>query len=165
MVIDSPIGPLALAVEDGRLAAVTFLERRPEPLPGNHGGDDPSGVLQAAHRQLREYFDGARRTFELPLAPKGSAFQRRVWAALCEVPFGVTVSYGEIARRLGMPSTSSRAVGAANGANPLPIVIPCHRVIGADGLLTGYGGGLHRKEMLLRLEGVPTERDQLSLFE
>ncbi len=165
-VLGSLVGPLALVVADGALTQVRFLDPSGSD-PDLDGAEphEPTGVLAAAARQLDEYFDGSRRAFDLPLAPRGSAFQQRVWAALLEIPFGGTVSYGEIARRLGMPPTSSRAVGAANGANPIPVVIPCHRVIGADGLLTGYGGGLHRKEALLRLEGVPTERDQLSLFD
>lgn len=102
--------------------------------------------------QLREYFGGQRRTFDHPLAPEGSAFERRVWAALAEIPWGRTLSYGALARRLG-DANLSRAVGRANGANPLPIVVPCHRVIGASGKLVGYGGELWRKEALLRLEG------------
>lgn len=105
----------------------------------------------AASRQLREYFAGVRTTFDLPLAPCGSAFQRRVWDALREIPAGHTRTYGEIARRLGQPS-ASRAVGMANHHNPLVIVVPCHRVVGADGTLTGYGGGLNRKRWLLEHE-------------
>ena len=103
--------------------------------------------------QLSEYFDGKRSMFELPLAPRGTAFQQQVWNSLLSIPFGELVSYGEIARRIGLPR-ASRAVGAANGANPIPIVIPCHRVIGASGTLTGYGGGLDIKEKLLLLEGI-----------
>lgn len=107
--------------------------------------------LEKAKRQLLEYFDGARRRFDLPLAAAGTAFQRRVWDELRRIPYGETISYGELARRIGRP-TASRAVGAANGRNPLAIVVPCHRVIGADGALVGYGGGLPVKETLLAHE-------------
>jgi methylated-DNA-[protein]-cysteine S-methyltransferase len=108
--------------------------------------------------QLAEYFDGGRRVFELPLAPDGTPFQLRVWNALVEIPYGETISYGQLASRIGQRS-ASRAVGLANGSNPLPIVIPCHRVIGADGKLTGYGGGLAIKRQLLALErgGLPLQ--------
>jgi methylated-DNA-[protein]-cysteine S-methyltransferase len=110
--------------------------------------DQPFAVI--AH-QLEEYFAGSRRTFEVPLALAGSPFEQRVWDALLEVPYGTTVSYGEIARRIGEP-TAARAVGIANGRNPVAVIVPCHRVIGADGGLTGYGGGLERKRFLLDLE-------------
>lgn len=108
--------------------------------------------FKAVIAQLDEYFERRRRVFELPLAPQGTAFQQRVWAALLEIPFGVTISYGELATRLGDPK-ASRAVGLANGRNPISLIVPCHRVIGANGNLTGYGGGLDRKEWLLRHEG------------
>ncbi len=111
-----------------------------------------------------EYFAGTRREFDLPLRPVGTEFQRRVWDVLATVPWGTTTTYGAIAARLDLPPGASRAVGAANGANPLPVVLPCHRVIGSDGTLTGYAGGLERKALLLRLEGVATEADQDSLF-
>ena len=130
-------------------------------LPNAAAGDpDPAwreqrralpGPLRGAKRQLLEYFGGARRDFDLPLAPAGTAFQRRVWNELRRIPYGETISYGELARRIGRP-TASRAVGAANGRNPLAIVVPCHRVIGADGTLIGYGGGLPVKEALLAHE-------------
>src|SRR5690606_26543840 len=111
---------------------------------------DPARAADAA-RQLREYFEGARTTFDLPLAAHGSEFQRRVWATLMEIPAGETRSYGWVAERIGRPS-ASRAVGAANGQNPIVIVVPCHRVVGANGTLTGYGGGLQRKRWLLEHE-------------
>jgi methylated-DNA-[protein]-cysteine S-methyltransferase len=114
--------------------------------------DDEDAVLAATRRQLVEYFDGVRTVFELPLAPAGTAFQQRVWAALTQIPYGQTQSYGKVAQRLGLLPGASRAVGLANGANPISIVVPCHRVIGADGSLTGYGGGLDRKRFLLDLE-------------
>lgn len=150
--IDSPVGPLLLAASDAGLHAIEFhasrhpVRRRVEWREGQHP------LLEAALRQLREYFDGRRRRFELPLAPVGTEFQRRVWFALGEIPYGATQSYSQLAVRLGRP-TATRAVGAANGRNPLPIVLPCHRVIGANGSLTGFGGGLPTKRYLLRLEG------------
>lgn len=150
---DTPIGPLRIVGDDDGVERVD--------LPNSAAGDpDPEwqkqrrslpGPLRKAKRQLLEYFGGARREFDLPLAPAGTAFQRRVWDELRRIPFGETVSYGELARRIGRP-TASRAVGAANGRNPLAIVVPCHRVIGADGTLVGYGGGLPVKETLLSHE-------------
>jgi methylated-DNA-[protein]-cysteine S-methyltransferase len=119
------------------------------------GGAEPvvtHPVLDVAVRQLLEYFAGERSHFDLPLRPRGSRFQQRVWAALLDIPYGQTRSYGDVAREIGFGPQASRAVGLANGANPIPIVIPCHRVIGADGSLTGYGGGLDRKRALLDLE-------------
>jgi methylated-DNA-[protein]-cysteine S-methyltransferase len=107
--------------------------------------------LQEAIRQLRAYFAGKLENFDLPLAPEGTPFQRAVWKLLCDIPYGETISYGELARRVGNPK-ASRAVGLANGSNPIAIVIPCHRVIGSNGKLTGYGGGLPLKEKLLALE-------------
>ncbi len=108
--------------------------------------------LRAVARELERYFAGRSKRFELAVAPEGSEFQRRVWRELAKIPFGTTISYGELARRVGSPG-AARAVGRANGANPIPIVLPCHRVIGASGALTGYGGGMERKEKLLALEG------------
>jgi methylated-DNA-[protein]-cysteine S-methyltransferase len=112
---------------------------------------DPDPVLAAAVSQLRDYFAGTLTGFDLPLALEGTDFQRTVWAALQAIPYGARISYGELARRIGLPS-ASRAVGLANGRNPVSIVVPCHRVVGADGRLTGYGGGLDRKRFLLELE-------------
>jgi methylated-DNA-[protein]-cysteine S-methyltransferase len=145
-VIDSPIGPLGLIASDAGLEAVLFDGRRIRP-------DGTSRVLDDATRQLAAYFDGDLLTFELPLELNGTEFQRRCWLALGSIPYGQTVSYGEQARRLGLGSDAARAVGAANGQNPLPIVLPCHRVIGANGSLTGFGGGLHVKRFLLEHEG------------
>jgi methylated-DNA-[protein]-cysteine S-methyltransferase len=122
-------------------AAPPGAERRPEAAP-----------LPAARRQLGEYLAGLRRDFELPLAPRGTDFERRVWRALCAIPYGETRSYAQIAATIGNPA-ACRAVGRANGRNPLPIVVPCHRVIGSDGSLTGFGGGLDLKRFLLDLEG------------
>lgn len=157
----SPVGLLELVEQDGALVAIHF-DAAPDGTPGTqrHG----SALLAQAHRQLGEYFAGERRVFSLPLRPVGTDFQQRVWRLLAGVPWGRTTTYGAIASDLGLPPGASRAVGAANGANPLPVVVPCHRVVGADGTLTGYGGGLARKATLLRLEGVPTEDDQGSLF-
>ena len=149
--IDSPVGRLLLAGDGDSLIEVCF-QAGPRPRLPPDGWVADAAPFQRAMTQLAEYFAGARRTFDLPLAPRGTAFQRRVWRALGEIPYGKTIAYGELARRIGKPS-ASRAVGLANGANPLPIVVPCHRVIGADGSLTGYGGGLERKDLLLRLEG------------
>ena len=142
--IPSPIGDLTLVASDRGLCAVDWGSTRAKrPL------DNP--VLRAAATQLDEYFAGTRRAFDLPLDLRGTLFQNRTWSALAEIPYGTTVSYGEQARRLGVPR-AARAVGAANGSNPLPIVLPCHRVIGADGALTGYGGGLDVKRWLLAHE-------------
>ena len=150
-VIDSPVGPLTLVATDTALRAVAFpVDGRPaQPEPGAvpvAAADHP--VLAEAARQLGEYFAGTRLTFDLPLAPEGTPFQRRAWEALGEIPYGVTVSYGEQARRIGAEG-KARAVGAANGRNPLAIVVPCHRVVGADGSLTGFGGGIETKAWLL----------------
>lgn len=145
-VVDSPIGPLGLTASDTGLRAVLFNGRtiRPE-------GSSP--VLSEAARQLEAYFKGDLLGFDLPLELEGTDFQRRCWLALASIPYGQTVSYGEQARRLGLGLEAARAVGAANGQNPLPIVLPCHRVIGANGSLTGFGGGLDVKRYLLEFEG------------
>lgn len=151
-VIDSPVGDLRVVEHDGAITAIEFSpfrEGTDRPL-GNRDDDHP--VLVECSRQLRAYFDGDLTEFDLPLAPDGTPFQRRVWAELLAVGFGKTATYGEIAHRLGMTNAASRAVGLANGRNPIPIVIPCHRVIGANGTLTGYAGGLERKQLLLDLE-------------
>ena len=157
--IDSPVGPLMLAADGSGLRHIEFRHNRhPANRADWHGGDNE--VLQAAEAQLGEYFAGRRQRFELPLAPQGTAFQREVWQTLAEIPYGATWSYRDLAQRIGRPS-AMRAVGAANGRNPLPIVLPCHRVIGADGGLTGFGGGLPTKELLLRLEGALPEQSGL----
>jgi len=119
--------------------------------------NDRGRIIQAAGRQLRDYFAGTRRQFDLPLDPQGTAFQQRVWQYLVTIPFGETRSYAQVAEAIGSRA-AVRAVGAANGANPIPIVVPCHRVIGANGKLTGYGGGLPLKQRLLELEGCTTMR-------
>jgi methylated-DNA-[protein]-cysteine S-methyltransferase len=153
----SPVGELVLTASDTALKGVFFPVRRNRSAPEagwvEDDGGGPAGELLAhARRQLTEYFDGSRTSFELPLDAAGSAFERRVWDLLCTIPYGVTTSYGALARRLGDPQ-ATRAVGAANGKNPIPIIVPCHRVVGARGELTGFGGGLDRKRWLLEHEG------------
>ena len=148
--VQSPIGELTLASDGEALTGLYMTEQRHRPeLPAANGDDD--AVLAAAREQLAEYFAGERREFDLPLRPGGTPFQRAVWDALREIPYGETAGYGELANRLGRPG-AARAVGLANGRNPIAIVVPCHRVIGAAGALTGYGGGLERKRYLLSLE-------------
>jgi methylated-DNA-[protein]-cysteine S-methyltransferase len=153
-VVDSPVGLLTLVAVDGAVVGLYMDEQRYRPLEEMFGdrADDPGGEpFVTAFRQLREYFDGQRTEFDLRLSLDGTAFQRRVWAALRAIPYGQTVSYGQLADRLGQP-TASRAVGLANGKNPVSIIVPCHRVVGADGSLTGYGGGIERKRYLLAHE-------------
>ncbi len=156
--IDSPIGALLLAGDGIRLTHVGF-QGGPHPQRPQRDWTAARGPFEAAITQLEEYFAGRRREFDLPLAPQGTDFQRRVWRELTTIAYGQTISYSELARRIGNPR-ASRAVGLANGANPLPIVVPCHRVIGANGSLTGFGGGLPIKQALLALEGaLATELD------
>jgi methylated-DNA-[protein]-cysteine S-methyltransferase len=154
--IDSPIGPLLLVVGESGLRKVEFVNGRESAIQPDWTRDESN--LRDVIDQLGEYFAGERKDFELRLAPEGTAFQKTVWKRLCEIPYGETISYGELARRIGNPN-ASRAVGLANGSNPIAIVIPCHRVIGSNGKLTGYGGGLPIKEKLLGLE-----RKQLRLL-
>lgn len=144
--IDSPIGGLRIHVSAGRVTAIAFDARTPR---GSRASD---ALLDRAEQQLGEYFAGQRTQFDLPLASDGTEFQQKVWSELLHIPYGETASYGDIARRLGHEPGISRAVGAANGANRIPIVVPCHRVVGADGTLTGYAGGIERKRILLELE-------------
>ncbi|HEX5438319.1 MAG TPA: methylated-DNA--[protein]-cysteine S-methyltransferase [Gemmatimonadaceae bacterium] len=154
----TPVGELLLTANEAGLTGVYFephtLERdaHPEWRPVATAIGAASAVLAAAREQLEAYFAGARTTFALPLAPRGTPFQQRVWTALRSIDFGGTISYAELAHRIGMPR-AVRAVGGANARNPLPIIVPCHRVIGADGSLTGFGGGIERKRWLLRHEG------------
>src|SRR4051812_21858136 len=150
-VMDSPVGPLTLIGTDGALTGLYMDRRRYRPEPESFGDRDDE-PFAAAIEQLREYFAGSRTEFELPLTLAGTAFQRQVWQALREIPYGETVSYGRLADRLGRPATAARAVGLANGHNPIGIIVPCHRVVGANGDLTGYGGGLDRKRALLDFE-------------
>lgn len=153
--VPSPIGPLLLAGDGQSITHLRFTSgpKKGEPDPGWVGDASP---FREAARQLKNYFAGSLRDFDLPLALNGTAFQVQVWQALQEIPYGQTISYGELARRVGNPS-ASRAVGLANGANRIAIIIPCHRVIGSNGKLTGFGGGLDIKERLLALEqGTPS---------
>lgn len=151
--IASPVGPLTLVAAGGRLTGLYMQVRRHAPGAAALGepGDPDAEPFAAAAGQLAAYFAGDLTSFDLPLGMAGTPFQRRVWAQLLEIPFGQTVSYGELAVAIGKPS-ASRAVGLANGRNPISIVVPCHRVVGSDGSLTGYGGGLDRKRFLLALE-------------
>lgn len=149
-VVDSPLGPLTLRAEDGVLSGLYMTEHRHGPAPDTLGTRDDDG-LPGVREQLASYFAGELTAFDLPLAVRGTAFQQRVWAALREIPYGATTSYGELAGAIGRPS-AVRAVGLANGRNPVSIVVPCHRVVGAGGALTGYGGGVERKRALLDLE-------------
>ena len=143
-VISSPLGPLTLFAEDGHLTALVY---------GDYGGYDDLPLFREAKRQLEEYFAGQRHTFSLPMAPDGTEFQCRVWQVLQDIPYGTAISYRELADRVGSPR-AFQAVGQANGRNPLPILIPCHRVIASNGTLGGYSGGVERKWYLLQREGV-----------
>ena len=155
----SPLGELILTASDTAITGIYFptLDHIPQDRAGwledDGSGHGHTGALLArARQQLTEYFGGSRTGFDLPLDPIGTPFQRRVWQALRTIPYGTTTSYGELARRLG-DVRATRAVGAANGKNPIPIIVPCHRVVGAKGELTGFGGGLDRKRWLLEHEG------------
>jgi methylated-DNA-[protein]-cysteine S-methyltransferase len=147
---DSPLGTL-LAVSDGRSLTRLHMQdaRRPHAIAPSWRHD--AGAFTDLREQLEQYFAGARRRFDLEMAPGGNPFEQRVWAALLDIPYGETMSYGALAQRIGAPG-AARAVGLANGRNPIAVIIPCHRVIGATGALTGYGGGLERKRLLLDLE-------------
>ena len=151
-VMSSPVGELRIVENDGAITQIEFSPFRDADGRPRGDRDDAHPVLVEACRQLAAYFDRDLKDFDLPLSPVGSAFQQKVWAQLRGIGYGETASYGEIAHRLGRTNAASRAVGLANGSNPIPIVIPCHRVIGANGTLTGYAGGLERKQLLLGLE-------------
>jgi methylated-DNA-[protein]-cysteine S-methyltransferase len=164
-ILDSPIGPLTAVANCAGLAAVYMAQHLRRPGWESFGERvDPSAspVLSAAAEQLGEYFAGARREFSVPLAPVGNAFQHRVWDALRQIPYGELRSYGDVAAMLGERSMA-QAVGAANGRNPISIIVPCHRVVGADGSLVGYAGGLERKQFLLELEN-PSRTHTEALF-
>jgi methylated-DNA-[protein]-cysteine S-methyltransferase len=155
--IDSPVGGLLIWSTGESLRQIDFMAAgHPATLPAP--GRENGAFLDDVIRQLNAYFAGELQSFDLPLAPRGTPFQLGVWKRLCEIPYGETITYGELAARIGNPK-ASRAVGLANGSNPIPIIIPCHRVIGSSGKLVGYGGGLPRKEKLLSLE-----RKQLRLL-
>lgn len=149
---ESPLGPLLLAADESGVREIRFVNGRiPQKPESEWIHDDNHKCLRELTEQLNAYFGGKLEKFDISLSPQGTLFQRTVWNKLCDIPYGETISYGEIARRIGNPQ-ASRAVGLANGSNPIPIVIPCHRVIGSNGKLTGYGGGLPIKEKLLALE-------------
>jgi methylated-DNA-[protein]-cysteine S-methyltransferase len=153
VIVDSPVGQLTLVAEQGRLSGLFMDRQRHAPDWAGLGiqgaaADEP---FASAAAQLAAYFSGELTAFDLPIAPAGTPFQLRVWDALRTIPYGQTLTYGQLASRIGSPA-ASRAVGLANGRNPISVVVPCHRVIGADGSLTGYGGGLQRKQFLLDLE-------------
>jgi methylated-DNA-[protein]-cysteine S-methyltransferase len=153
-IMQSPVGVLTLVASDAGLVAVLWPEDNPKRVRLEPAREDAEhAVLKAAMAQLQEYFAGARKEFDLPFDVRGTAFQKLVWEQLLAIPYGETRSYGDIAKRLGKPA-ASRAVGAANGRNPLSIVVPCHRVIGTSGTLTGFAGGLDAKRALLELEGI-----------
>jgi methylated-DNA-[protein]-cysteine S-methyltransferase len=148
--MNTPVGRLTLVANDRALVAILWQDEDRAPFDDATPADDHP-ILAETERQLGEYFAGRRTTFDLPLEPEGTPFQKKVWQALSQIPFGRTVSYRDIATAVGDPK-ACRAVGAANGRNPIPIVVPCHRVIGASGKLTGFGGGLENKSLLLALE-------------
>ena len=149
--MDSPVGPLSIAGDDAGLCFILFASGKRRAGARPDWQESERGVVHEAVRQLRAYFARKLTRFDLPLTPAGTPFQLEVWRELQRIPYGSVISYGELASRIGKPH-ASRAVGAANGANPIPIVVPCHRVIGSNGKLTGYGGGLAIKEALLALE-------------
>lgn len=153
VVVDSPVGPLTLVAMDGALCGLYMVNQRHRPPQESFGapGDPGAEPFAAAAEQLTAYFAGELTEFDLPLNLRGTPFQGRVWAALQEIPYGETTTYGELAVELGKPS-ASRAVGLANGKNPVGVIVPCHRVVGSTGSLTGYGGGLDRKRYLLDFE-------------
>ena len=150
---DTPLGPLTIVLDGDAVSALYMTEHRHAPGPETFGppADSEDPLVLRVVSQLDEYFAGDRQEFDLPLAARGTQFQATVWKALQEIPYGMTVTYGELAQRIGSPR-ASRAVGLANGRNPISIIVPCHRVIGASGDLTGYGGGIERKRALLALE-------------
>jgi methylated-DNA-[protein]-cysteine S-methyltransferase len=151
---ESPLGPIIAIANDEGIWSIDFVKAKYAKRIGDDWVEDPKHPpLAECFRQLAEYFAGKRREFDLPLAPRGTSFQERVWREIARVPYGETISYGELAKRAGAPG-QARAAGAATGRNPVGVVIPCHRIVGADGSLTGYAGGLDRKQQLLELEGV-----------
>ena len=159
--IDSPIGSLLLAGDDQAIRFIGLPESR-HPLTIPAEWSRKPNAFAEANRQFAAYFSGELTEFDLPLSAQGTEFQKRVWNALCTIPYATTISYAELARRVGNPK-ASRAVGLANGANPLSIIVPCHRVIGANGSLTGYGGGLRAKQILLDLERRHAPREHFAL--
>ena len=164
-IVDSPVGRLLLTGDDRALTGLYLLDAGVHSSSVRPSWVHRPGGFPVAAAQLGEYFAGSRTVFDLPLAPSGTQFQLAVWAELTRIPFGQTVSYGDVALALGKSLVASRAVGLANGKNPISIIVPCHRVIGADGSMTGYGWGVDRKEWLLRHEGALVTADaQASLW-
>jgi methylated-DNA-[protein]-cysteine S-methyltransferase len=162
-VVDSPVGRLLLTGDERALTGLYLLDAGDRSASVRPEWTRREGLFQAASEQLAEYFAEERKEFDLPLAPRGTPFQLAVWAELTRIPYGATLSYGEVAAALGKSLVASRAVGLANGRNPISIIVPCHRVIGADGSLTGYGWGVDRKEWFLRHEGASAAALQSSL--
>ncbi|MQY12573.1 Methylated-DNA--protein-cysteine methyltransferase [Streptomyces sp. RB5] len=165
-VVDSPVGPLTLVADDDHLTGLYMTGQRHRPAEETFGvrGDPADEPFASAAAQLTAYFAGERTTFDLPLRLAGTEFQQRVWEQLRAIPYGETISYGELAERVGNPA-ASRAVGLANGKNPVGIIVPCHRVVGANGSMTGYGGGLERKRYLLGFESTgKAQEDAGALF-
>ncbi len=159
--VPSPIGNLLLVSDGDALTGLFMSDHKGGPAPEPAWRRDEGPFAQVCE-QLTEYFDGNLQQFGMRLAPAGTEFQKKVWQELCRIPFGASISYGELARRIGQP-TASRAVGAANGQNPISIIVPCHRVIGANGTLTGYGGGIERKKWLLEHEALVGSTGELVL--
>jgi methylated-DNA-[protein]-cysteine S-methyltransferase len=164
-IVESPVGRILLTGDERALGGLYLLDAGEHSASVRPEWTHREGLFSAVSDQLAEYFSGARKEFDLPLAPHGTPFQLSVWAELTRIPYGSTVSYGAVAAALGKSPVASRAVGLANGRNPISIIVPCHRVIGADGSLTGYGWGVDRKEWLLHHEGAYSARDlQPTLF-
>ena len=163
-IVDSPVGRIVLTGDEQALSGLYLLDAGERSAAIRPEWALSPGLFPAVAAQLAEYFAGTRTSFDLPLAPRGTLFQLAVWAELMRIPFGSTVSYGDIALALGKSLVASRAVGLANGRNPISIIVPCHRVIGADGSLTGYGWGVDRKEWFLRHEGALAAAAQPTLF-
>jgi methylated-DNA-[protein]-cysteine S-methyltransferase len=161
----SPLGPILYRAEGDCLTGLFFVDQKHFPPGVTMPAEDRPAprVIDQAREEIGEYFAGGRRAFSVPTRLHGTAFQQQVWELLRQIPFGDAWTYGDLARRLGLPPGASRAVGGANGRNPVAIIVPCHRVIGGDGELTGYAGGVDRKRWLLTLEGGPG-REQLQLF-
>jgi methylated-DNA-[protein]-cysteine S-methyltransferase len=155
IVFNTPVGPLFARAEAGALTTLSFVDGESHRFPRDGSDARSRTVIEAVERQIGEYFEGRRTAFDVPMDLKGPSFHLRVWESLLSIPFGVTATYGHVAKSIGEPE-AARAVGAANGANPIVIIVPCHRVIGINGRLVGYGGGLRRKRFLLDLEaGIP----------
>jgi methylated-DNA-[protein]-cysteine S-methyltransferase len=153
-VFDSPVGELYVRAEEGKLVTLSFVDTPLHDAGAQARDAESSEIVNAVQSQIREYFAGTRSEFNVPLRLDGSPFHVRVWEALRDIRYGTTIAYGQLADRIGEPD-AARAVGAANGANPIVIIVPCHRVIGTNGRLVGYGGGLQRKQFLLDLESGP----------